>query len=85
LALFPFAASTDFAGKGKSLKAWHVRSTAGTIITFKSGGTGGTTLFVVQLAANTSASQSYHFPLVAVSSWYIDIGAGDCTGCLDLG
>jgi hypothetical protein len=86
MALYPFVASTDFAGKGKMLGSWMLQSTAGTIVTFKSGGTGGTTLFKVQLAANSSQHGEYshgHVP-VAVGSWYVDIGAGDCTGCVDL-
>lgn len=77
----------DHTAKGKRLGAWHFsNSGAAAVINLRNGSVSGDIVVQIQLAATTSASQSYPAPngLVFPAGVYVDVVSGTIVGSIGL-
>ena len=86
MAYFLVTADTDLTAKPKRLFNWHFAETAAAVaqVALKNGGTGGDIVARINLAASTSASQSYDRPLLFPAGLYVDVLSGTIVGSVDL-
>lgn len=85
MALNSFTASTDLAGKGKSVTAYNLSQGAGAqTINFRDGGASGTIKWQVQLPATSSKELAFDRPLWFNALYVEVVGTGFAAGSVDL-
>jgi hypothetical protein len=86
LALNTFVASTDFAGKGRTLSAYALsQGTGAQTINFRDGGASGAIKWQVQLPATSSKEFTFAARPVWFNSLYVEVvGTGFTTGSVDI-
>lgn len=85
---FTITADTDLtAGKPKRLASWHFRATVAAVVYLRNGSVTGDIIVPIQLATNTTASQTYGMGegrIFFQDGLYVDVVSGTVLGSVQL-
>lgn len=86
MAYYLVTADTDLTTKGRRLTAWHFRATAAAVVNIRNGSVTGDIVIPINLAIDTSASQTYSDPRYQEfpDGVFVDVVSGTVVGSVDI-